>query len=390
MESIFSAREPFLGYLYQIRYGLLLILKEENQNAKLFIENIDDISIEKQDSLEVYQTKFHIKSVANLTDKSTDLWKTIRVWCEGILNNQITPETCIFHLITTAKISEDTIPSKLRHDTHKDRNIDDILKSLIEVAENSKNADNKASYEVFKKLNTEQQKKLISKISIVDGSNDINKTKEKIKICLQLSTYHVESLFIRLEGWFLNEIILQLQNHRAEITLKEIKSKIHDFVKSLNDDNLPIDFPYPIKDESQLSLYKDRIFVQQLENIGFLNKIINIAISDYHRAYYQRSKWMREGLISSSDEYQYELKLIEDWERNFATLEDILENGDELSKKIKGKQFYEEFYVKKYPTINIKDKFKEQYMVTGSCHILSDVHKIGWHPEFKPLDNNAP
>lgn len=76
MSSTFSANEPSLGYLYQVRYGLMLIVSEQNQDAKLLIEQIDDISIETPTLMEVYQTKLHINSVANLTNASTDLCKT--------------------------------------------------------------------------------------------------------------------------------------------------------------------------------------------------------------------------------------------------------------------------------------------------------------------------
>jgi|SRR3990170_6583787 len=118
MESVFSAIEPSLGYLYQVRYGLMLIVSEENEDAKLLIEQIDDISIETPDNLNVYQTKLHIKSKANLTDASSDLWKTLRVWCEGIKSGQLNPENCLFNLITTEIASKDTLPYKLR-DCHE-------------------------------------------------------------------------------------------------------------------------------------------------------------------------------------------------------------------------------------------------------------------------------
>ncbi len=94
MASIFSANEPNLGYLYQVRYGLMLIVSEQNQDAKLLIEEIDDISIDTPDSLNVYQTKLHINSVASLTNASPDLWKTIRVWSEGITKGELDPDNC--------------------------------------------------------------------------------------------------------------------------------------------------------------------------------------------------------------------------------------------------------------------------------------------------------
>ena len=54
-------------------------------------------------------------------------------------------------------------------------------------------------------------------------------------------------------------------------------------------------------------------------------------------------------------------------------------------KKTEGKKFYESHYVNTQPNIHIRERFKEQYMVTGSCQILSDKKKVGWHPNFKDI-----
>jgi len=85
MDTDFSAKAPSLGYYFQIRYGLHLLLNHEGSDeSKLFFECLDDIEISELDQLNLYQTKFHIKNNVNLTDRSTDLWKTIRVWSESI------------------------------------------------------------------------------------------------------------------------------------------------------------------------------------------------------------------------------------------------------------------------------------------------------------------
>jgi len=190
-------------------------------------------------------------------------------------------------------------------------------------------------------------------------------------------------LYHRLEGWFIGEVILQLQNQRAEITGKHVQDKILDISDSLKADNLPADFTVSIaSDEGQLSPYRNKKFVKQLDAVGVNSKLINHAISDYHRAYSQKSKWLRDGLINPTDEMQYDEKLIDDWERKFAILEDIA-STDDATKKTEGKKFYESHYVKSQPSIHIKERFKEQYMVTGSCQILSDKKKVGWHPDFK-------
>lgn len=385
MNSIFSANEPNLGYLYQMRYGLMLIVSEQNQDAKLFIEKIDDISIEKPDLIDVYQTKLHINSVANLTNASTDLWKTIRVWSEGIKDGHLDPDNCLFNLITTAEASADTIPFKLKQGTSTTRNIEELIKSLLDIATTSKSETNKAAYAAFSSLSYDQQKKLIKNISVVDSSIDLNEAKNNIKkiLCYSTPREKIEALYHRLEGWFVGEVILQLQNQRAEITGKDVQDKILDIADSLKADNLPADFTFSIAaDEGQLSPYRSKIFVKQLDAVGVNSKLINHAISDYHRAFSQKSKWLRDGLINPTDEMQYDTKLIDDWERKFAILEDCSGKDDE-TKKSEGKKFYESHYVESQPNIHIKERFKEQYMVTGSCQILSNKKKVGWHPDFQ-------
>lgn len=363
--------------------GLLLIIEEENDAAKLFIEKIDDISIETEDGLDVYQTKLHIKSIANLTNSSSDLWKTIRVWSEGIKEGHLNPNTCIFNLITTATASPNSIPFNFKQGI---RDIKDIQESLIEVANTSTNETNKASYNSFKSLSDDQQKKLIKNIYVADASIDLNESKNGIKRFLKFSTTpdRVEALYERLEGWFLNEVILQLQYQRSEIYREEVMDKIHDIADSLKSDNLPDDFTVSIAtDEDQLSPYRDEMFVKQLAMIEMSSTYINHAISDYHRAFSQKSKWLREGLINATDELNYDAKLIEDWERKHSILEE--KEDPELNKR-EGKHFYVSHYVNNSPSLYIKDRFKEQYMVLGSCQILSDKKKIGWHPEFNTLE----
>jgi hypothetical protein len=195
----------------------------------------------------------------------------------------------------------------------------------------------------------------------------------------------VDSLYERLDGWFLEQVILQLQKTRNGISAKEVNTKILDIADRLKDDNLPDDFNSSIyQDELQLAPYKNQLFVKQLELIGANQQLTNHAISDYHRAYSQKSKWVREFLINALDEIEYDKKLIEDWSRKFSLIEDSkTDDDDEQLQKYKGKSFYTSHYVSIHPQIHIKERFKEQYMVTGSCHMLSDKKKIGWHPDFE-------
>ncbi|UKB77366.1 ABC-three component system protein [Chryseobacterium sp. MEBOG07] len=151
---------------------------------------------------------------------------------------------------------------------------------------------------------------------------------------------------------------------------------------TLKIDNLPNDFDVSITgDTTQLNTYRSFRFVKQLELVEVNPRSINHAISDYHRTFSQKSKWLREGLINPSDDIIYENKLKEDWDKKFSII--INPTDDEETQKRVGKTFYESHYVSQCPQIFIKDRFRENYMITGSCHMISDKKEIGWHPNFE-------
>ena len=45
-----QAREQMLGYLYQVRYALLLLLQNDDEQAQISIEKFDDIAFVADDN----------------------------------------------------------------------------------------------------------------------------------------------------------------------------------------------------------------------------------------------------------------------------------------------------------------------------------------------------
>jgi len=99
-QSSFSAVDSLTGYLYQVRYALLDALRRAKDDVRfsVSIETLDDIVFESDGQpVELLQAKHHSKP-ANLTDTSTDLWKTIRIWV-GQYKTRINSR---YYLVTTA------------------------------------------------------------------------------------------------------------------------------------------------------------------------------------------------------------------------------------------------------------------------------------------------
>jgi hypothetical protein len=386
-ETNFSAKEPSLGYYYQLRLGLYLILKSQKNNPVMRIESLDDIVVDDINSLDLFQTKLHINSIANLTDASPDFWKTIRVWSENIKQSLVDEKSTLFTLMTTAKISDTSFIINLKHsDTIRDAG--NIQKAMLKIATESTNQTNAAGYASFKSLSSEQQFDLINNIAVIDQTLSIDAALQSIRSELKYSTHpkKLDSLIERIEGWWFQKCILMLQGKFENISQEEVRIKISDINDSLKEDNLPDDFGNPIEiDEESLENYQDRLFVSQLKLIAVRSIVLRNAINDFHRAFKQRSKWLREELTSINDEETFEKKLSDHWNNIFSLMKDDCEGMDEALLQKVGYDFYKKFYVEQVPPIKIKERFTSEYLTRGSCHMLADTKKIGWHPEFNTL-----
>lgn len=385
----FSAKEPSLGYIYQIKYALLLLLTNSRnlENPALRIECLDDIDITDVNSTNLYQTKLHIKGKANLTDASADFWKTIRIWSEYILNGTIDIEQTVLNLITTENIPTTSILYKLRDNIFSETELNSIIDKLDSIAINSTNDTTKKGREEYQKLSTENKKKLILSIRILDNSVDISEVDAKIKKQLILSSYpnHLDAFLELLDGWWLGKAIDNLTGKLDSIKFEELQLKISNIRDSFQADNLPNHFPeqMEVSDEDVESL-KEKNFLKQLEliSIGINSRTVKRAISDFRRAYEQRSKWLRLNLLNPEEEEEYDKKLKDYWQNIFEIMGDEAEGkADDELKKL-GKDFYINQFATSCPQIKIREKFNEDYLTRGSYQILSDGKKIGWHPNF--------
>ncbi|MDU2065923.1 MAG: ABC-three component system protein [Sporomusaceae bacterium] len=380
--SEYSAEASALGYIYQVRYALYYLLTIGDEHS-VSIECLDDISFEKAGTVsELLQLKHHLVRKASLTDMSVDLWKSLRVWSNYLLENQ--KELPILKLITTAMAPKESAAYYLRPECRDEAN---ALNRINLASQTSENTALKDCFNKFNLLNQHQKQLLISKIIILDGSPFISNLENMIKKELRLAVLpnHIQGLYERLEGWWLNKAILYLNRKSSEpIDGLEVHYKINDIAKSFEPEALPIDFldieppdmPDPINDS--------RLFVKQLREISVDTKRIEYAIKDFHKAFTQRSRWTREELLIDQEIEVYEKKLIGEWERfSLAIKEDLpAESSEEILKKI-GRKVYN--WVEFTAQIPIRPKCNEAYVMRGSYHMLAneDPPRVWWHPSFK-------
>ncbi|MHB1674006.1 MAG: hypothetical protein ACYCSP_07125 [Acidobacteriaceae bacterium] len=271
----FSAADSALGYLYQVRVGLLWALRrlKMSNDFVISLETLDDVTFETKGGKpdELLQIKHHQSHEASLTDASADLWKTLRVWFEGYAAKTI-PFGTALHLLTTAKASTGSIASYLRHDSSRD--VDAALRGLVATAQSSISAANAPAYKAFLDISAKERRILIDGIIVLDGSSTITALDADLKteVFWAVDRKYHDAFLERLEGWWFRRTLKQLASASLtdRVLATEIEAQMSDLREQFKQDSLPIDddlLTFDL-DEATQTAHAGSNFVYQLEIIA--------------------------------------------------------------------------------------------------------------------------
>jgi hypothetical protein len=149
-------------------------------------------------------------------------------------------------------------------------------------------------------------------------------------------------------------------------------------------DNLPVDLNIliPISEEDSIP-YRDRQFVQQLVWIALDEPRLWRAIRDYHRAWAQRSEWLRLNLVSEAELERFAFKLHDEWDYVFHERIAKMQRGSGPDSQIVGQEILENLCAES--KARIRYRLDEPWLNRGTLHALADGwsgRTIGWHPDF--------
>lgn len=385
MPAEFTAGPQALGYLYQIRYALLLLISagREDPECEISIENLDDVAFHRRgEPSELLQFKHHIRSQGSLGDTSTDLWRTLRVWSAGLLNDAYRADKVVFTLVTTSQAPDGSAASKLRPEAVF-RDTPGALRILSEVASQHGSQANQPAYSAFRQLSQDRQHALLKAVRVLDGASGIVDLRAHICSELRYSVRedHLALLVERLEGWWADLVVRHLSGTRGTIiTHRELDLKLSDIRDQFLDDNLPIDFPRPLEmDETEVS-QDERAFVRQLELVRVNPNRIRKAIGDFFRASQQRSRWVRDCLVLPDDLELYEENLVDEWGRGYEAMREVCPAGTtEHKKQEHGRDLFNRT---DSSNIRLRPRCTEPFVCRGSYHMLANQLRVGWHRDY--------
>lgn len=379
------------GYLYQARLALSEALKYANVDSgvEVSIEKLDDVSFEKDGAaIDLLQTKHHLHQVANLTDGSVDLWKTLGIWAARTKDDPSLPGRTRFALVTTSLVPEGTAAYSLRPAPLDEgsRDIDKALRLLSTAAAASKNAAIAKSIESFTALPAALQKELLSAVQILDGAPLIADLEAVIERQIALIAPRGKAALAReqLEGWWWPRVCTLLQSTSpGTIAVTSLEQKLDEIRESMKRDTLPLTMDDAEVDDTELSKLDDFCFVRQLRGIGLGLRRVELAKQDYYRAFAQRSHWVRESLVLDDEVSRFERTLVEEWQPRFEQMCDGLTEGcreSELKQAGLGLYTWVENEAR-FPFRALTNRF----LCVGSYHMLADRLRVGWHRDYAIL-----
>jgi hypothetical protein len=387
MSNLFSAYASALGYQFQFRYALSLLFKaiqDGRLTQELSIEHLDDVAMEEDGvAQELVQTKHHLRP-ADLTDASTDLWKTLRVWCEYEASNVGTDVTLT--LVTTASAVAGSVAAELR--VGASPSYAALGARLETIARAGGNSSLISAYAAYLALSSAQQQALLARITVLDGTMHIQDIPGEIKrryLSLTVNPRHVDDLYERLEGWWVAKAIEMLcvaPGVLTTISAITLRDKVVSLGQKYTEHNLPDDFPHQLElGEEDLGSH-ERIFVAQLRLVLDNNSRLRHAIGQYYRAYNQRSRWLDAGLIDDEALDTYSAYLLEEWTLAFHKMHDDLGDlPDEATLKRVGRNLFD--WANEKTWTPIRSNYQNGAFPRGSLHMLANSMKIGWHPHFQ-------
>ncbi|SOY93388.1 conserved hypothetical protein [Cupriavidus taiwanensis] len=386
----FSARDSALGYLYQVRLALLWALRRLRltDEFNVGLETLDDVVFESDGRpTDLLQAKHRVKRVATLTDASPDIWKTFRVWLTALGAEQIDATTRLV-LVSTGICDKGTAAYLLGEGPHRNEN--EALVLLNATARSSSSQENQKGYALFLALSEREKLAFLACVVIMDGAPLVTDVEQALHAELRFAVprKRITSALEALEGWWFTQMVRQLSSPGGLSTLasQAIELRLDDIREQCRADVLLVDNEILQErlDQAALAGYAGHVFAKQVMLVTKNQTRLNRAITDYTRAYAQRSKWLRGDMLLAVDDERFRGELFDEWEIRFARTQESLEaDPSEENCVAAGAEILA--WVESDVECSLNTGMKAPWVARGTLHEMSDQRRVGWHPNYEAL-----
>ncbi|WP_238538010.1 ABC-three component system protein [Paraburkholderia atlantica] len=352
------------------------------------LETLDDVVFESEGRpTDLLQAKHRLKRVAVLSDASPDIWKTFRIWLVARAAGQTDPATRLI-LVSTGVCVAGSAAYMLGDDDQRDEA--GALALLITAAETSESQQNEEGCALFLALSDSDKRAFLRNVFVLDGVATVVDVEAELHTELRLAVPRpqIPNALNALEGWWFGQAVKQLSSPGGlrTVSSQAVELKLTDIREQCRADALLIDNEILQKklDEAALNAYARYTFAKQVTLVTKNQRRLNRAITDYFRAFAQRSAWLRENLLLQENDDDFRRELYEAWDVRFARALDLLDAAASEQERIEAGEALLS-WVETEADASLKAGFKASWMARGTLHELSNDREVGWHPDYFEL-----
>lgn len=403
-----SAADIFAAFEYQWNYFVLRLLKENDDAATVSFELHDDVDTQTEEGITLYQIKHSVRKSSkgetiNLSNRDTDLWKTISIWMEFIEEQPDILENTKFQLITNKAISKNKFVEAIEafHDTHS---VEDLKSAFVTIKESKRTEKSKiesdksvnnhlnVSQIISDLLNKDYLKEFCSRISISKTSDIL---KEDIKRIMGnrfgLNYNRIDWVYNKLMTSLKDDSIVNIINKTPVSYNGSIFTERYQSILDIGRKKLNFRFDYSLDNLS--GDFRDFLFIKQLISIDDTKDDDLYRIADLTKNWLFFNNNLQEHWNNNDIIHEDVKRLTEDvyakWRTYYhsnhrriiseATCSELCEAGCNTVDSMRQC----EFLLADTPLGNFLSEGCIYYYSNSATEIIPDLPLIGWHRDWK-------
>lgn len=403
-----SAADIFAAFEYQWNYFVLRLLKENDDAATVSFELHDDVDTQTEEGITLYQIKHSVRKSSkgetiNLSNRDTDLWKTISIWMEFIEEQPDILENTKFQLITNKAISKNKFVEAIEafHDTHS---VEDLKSAFVTIKESKRTEKSKiesdksvnnhlnVSQIISDLLNKDYLKEFCSRISISKTSDIL---KEDIKRIMGnrfgLNYNRIDWVYNKLMTSLKDDSIVNIINKTPVSYNGSIFTERYQSILDIGRKKLNFRFDYSLDNLS--GDFRDFLFIKQLISIDDTKDDDLDRIADLTKNWLFFNNNLQEHWNNNDIIHEDVKRLTEDvyakWRTYYhsnhrriiseATCSELCEDGCNTVDSMRQC----EFLLADTPLGIFLSEGCIYYYSNSATEIIPDLPLIGWHRDWK-------
>jgi hypothetical protein len=393
-KNLHSADDAALGFLYQGQYALLLLWRDSDDEAVVWVETLDDVVLVASGETILEQLKHSMKQKpASLTIASKNVWKTLKAWIDVLPGLEL--EHSWLHLVAVAGISKGSPLEALLADGSDRSSLLDALtveaERVLQEREQSKSekktplphGDRAAGCKAFLDLGDDIRKALLARIRLKPDQPNIAKIEEELVGSLTTIVMTRRALVARhLLDWWNGQILDLLTKKRTDgISKFELQKRFMGIVSTLELDELSASFSTAVAPSTYVA---DSMLKRQIDLVGAMPAVLGRAIQMEWRARQERAGWANQNPAHRTTIVTYDERLVEEWSSRHVDMCDAVKGKDEGQIAAQGLEILKWSHFAAPKELEpIAPKMLSPHYVRGAYQILSITGQVGWHPDYR-------